>query len=201
MRPSYFTLGSSLAAVGVLQGCVVVIGERGERRSRDEIRTADPSRRDSAARPRAATSDAASRDIAALLDSLHDAASKADGQRYFSLFTQDAVFLGTDAAERWTIDQFRGYAQARFDAGQGWTYTVIERHIALAPGGDVGWFDERLMNDNYGECRGTGALIRDASGWRIAQYNLTTPIPNDLLPGVARQVREYHSARESASNK
>ncbi len=198
MRPSYFTLGSALAAVGVLQGCVVVIGERGERRSRDEIRAADPSRRDSAARPRAATPDAASRDIAALLDSLHAAASKADGERYFSLFADDAVFLGTDAAERWTIDQFRDYAQARFDAGQGWTYAVIERHIVLAPGGDVGWFDERLMNAKYGECRGTGVVVRttvEGNGWRIAQYNLTTPIPNDLLPGVAQQVREYESAQ------
>ena len=37
--------------------------------------------------------------VAAVLDDLHDAASKADGPRYFSLFAPDAVFFGTDAGE------------------------------------------------------------------------------------------------------
>ncbi len=190
MRTPFLILGLALAATGSLQGCVVVIGGRVEHSRRGDDRETRSGHREMTDSP-----DAASGEIAAQLDALHAAASKADGERYFSHYASDAVFLGTDAAERWTIDQFRDYAQARFDAGQGWTYTVIERHIALAPGGDVGWFDERLMNAKYGECRGTGVVIRTMSGWSIAQYNLTTPIPNDLLPGVAQQVREYESAQ------
>jgi hypothetical protein len=52
--------------------------------------------------------------INATLNELHDAASKADGARYFRLFTSDAVYIGTDASERWTIGQFRSFAQPFF---------------------------------------------------------------------------------------
>lgn len=130
------------------------------------------------------------------LDALHEAASKADGRRYFRLFTDDAVFLGTDASERWSIDEFREYAQARFDTGSGWTYTVTGRFVEFSDRGDVAWFDERLLNEKYGECRGSGVLERMPSGeWKIAQYNLTVPVPNDLLPNVAEQIRAYDAAR------
>lgn len=37
------------------------------------------------------------------------------------------------------------------------------------------------MNEKYGECRGSGVLLREGGEWRIAQYNLTVPIPNDLM--------------------
>jgi len=42
--------------------------------------------------------------IDAVLTSLHQAASDADGELYFSLFADDAVFMGTDATERWSVD-------------------------------------------------------------------------------------------------
>ena len=51
------------------------------------------------------------------LDALHVAASKADGERYFALFAPDAVFLGTDATERWTLEEFKNYAGERFKTG------------------------------------------------------------------------------------
>jgi hypothetical protein len=121
------------------------------------------------------------------LDRLHAAASRADGKVYFEQFAPDAVFLGTDASERWTLAQFKAYAEPYFAKGQGWTYTVTERTITRE--GSVAWFDERLSNEKYGECRGTGVLVRRGGEWKIAQYNLTVPIPNDLLPTVAQQIR------------
>ncbi len=45
--------------------------------------------------------------IASVLDQLHDAASEADGERYFGLFAPNAIFFGTDATERWPIGEFR----------------------------------------------------------------------------------------------
>ena len=42
-------------------------------------------------------------DIGAVLDQLHAAAAKADGPTYFGLYTPDAVFIGTDATERWSL--------------------------------------------------------------------------------------------------
>jgi ketosteroid isomerase-like protein len=133
------------------------------------------------------------RRVAAVLDELHAAASAADGARYFRLFDGDAVFLGTDASERWPIAEFRAYAQARFDTGRGWTYAVTARHVSLGPGGDTAWFDEALTNEKYGACRGTGVLIRRDGTWRIAQYNLTIPVPNDLALELARMIRAHEA--------
>lgn len=124
--------------------------------------------------------------IERVLDAFHEAASNADGETYFALFAADAVFIGTDAAERWPLEAFRAYATPYFDAGRGWTYRPDVRHVAVH--GDTAWFDEMLDSANYGRCRGTGVLIRGADGWRIAQYHLTVPVPNELLDDVVRQI-------------
>lgn len=125
----------------------------------------------------------------ATLDALHAAADRADGERYFALFTDDAIFLGTDATERWTVTEFRAYAAPHFAAGQGWTYEVVDRHMFLDPVGATAWFDERLANEKYGECRGTGVLRLVGGRWRIAQYNLTIPVPNDLASELVEMIR------------
>lgn len=134
-----------------------------------------------------------------VLDDLHDAASKADETRYFNLFSADAVFLGTDASERWTVDQFRAYAHPYFSEGKGWTYLPRpgKRFITFGTGSATGsaWFDEVLDNAKYGECRGSGVLVKDSSGaWKIAQYNLTVPVPNALLPKVVEMIRAEGAA-------
>lgn len=129
--------------------------------------------------------------IVAVLTDFHDAASKADGPRYFNHMTTDAVFIGTDASERWSKPEFHAYAKPYFDKGKGWTYTAVagRRFVTIAPDGNTAWFDEALMNEKYGECRGSGVLLREGGEWRIAQYNLTVPIPNDLMEDVAKQIK------------
>lgn len=124
-----------------------------------------------------------------VLNSLHDSASKADGERYFSLFAPDAVFLGTDATERWPVESFRRYAMQRFATGTGWTYEVLERHVNISPSRETAWFDERLSNEKYGECRGTGVLVKTEDGWKIVQYNLTIPVPNQIALQVVEMIR------------
>ncbi|WP_420615253.1 nuclear transport factor 2 family protein [Candidatus Palauibacter sp.] len=133
--------------------------------------------------------DNARADVSAILDALHEAASQADFDRYFSLYADEAVFLGTDATERWTREEFMDYTKARFDTGTGWTYHMLERHISIAPGGRTAWFDERLENANLGETRGSGVLVMEGGGWKIAQYNLTIPIPNEMAREVAERIR------------
>jgi len=128
--------------------------------------------------------------IGEVLDAFHDAASRADGALYFSLFAKDAVFIGTDATERWSVDEFKAFAEPYFSKGRGWTYTKTERHIDLAVSGKTAWFDEMLWNDAYGTCRGTGVLVLTEKGWRIAQYNLTFPIPNELSAEFTSRIKE-----------
>jgi ketosteroid isomerase-like protein len=140
-------------------------------------------------RPAAAQSSDDERAVSAVLDALHDAASKADFDRYFGLFAENAVFLGTDATERWSVADFQAYAKPIFDRGRGWTYTPTGRHVYLARDGQTAWFDEALENANLGETRGTGVLVKEGGTWKIAQYNLTIPIPNALARDVVRQIR------------
>lgn len=123
------------------------------------------------------------------LDAFHAAAAKADGPAYFDLLTDDAVFIGTDPTERWTMPTFRAFAEPHFDRGTGWTYVPVARHVALEPDATLAWFDEDLENAKYGRCRGTGVLRRTPEGWRIAQYVLTIPIPNDLAGEIVERIR------------
>ncbi len=127
--------------------------------------------------------------IEAVLDDWHAAASKAEGERYFGHLSEDAVFLATDATERWTKSEFRSYAEPYFARGTGWTYEPRERHVALTPDGHFAWFDERLWNDKYGECRGTGVLRMEEGRWRIAHYSLTLLVPNEVAGDVVEIIR------------
>ena len=127
------------------------------------------------------------RAIVQVLDDWHQAASAADGARYFGHMAEDAVYLGTDASERWTLPAFRAFCEPYFAKGVGWTYEPRERHVSVA--GRLAWFDERLWNEKYGECRGTGVLREDGGEWKIVHYSLTFPIPNDLAGDVVRMIR------------
>jgi ketosteroid isomerase-like protein len=136
-------------------------------------------------------------EVGAVLDALHDAASKADGARYFSLYAPEAVFLGTDESERWTLAEFRAYAEPIFGQGKGWTYRSTQRHIVMQAGGWAS-FDELLENAKYGTCRGSGSLRRTSAGWKIVQYNLSVPVPNEQLEEFAGRIRAFKAARPAA---
>lgn len=132
------------------------------------------------------TEDAANK----LLDGFHMAASKAQFNEYFATFTPDGVFIGTDASERWTVEQFKAYAKPHFDKGRGWTYAVAERHLNVSVDGKHASFDELLDNKSLGRCRGTGVLRMVDGQWRIEQYHLTIPVPNELATDFVKRIRE-----------
>ena len=127
--------------------------------------------------------------VSSVLDDFHSAASAADEERYFSHFTPEAVFLGTDASERWTVAEFREYAHPHFSEGRGWTYVATERHVMFSPDGRLAWFDETLRNEKYGETRGTGVLHKTGQGWKIAHYSLTLLVPNERAQAVVAVIR------------
>lgn len=133
--------------------------------------------------------------VDAVLDDFHDAASKADFDRYFSHWTDTSVFLGTDDWERWVGGQFRDFARPHFVNGTGWSYTPRDRRVSLSADGSVAWFDERLSNAKLGTCRGSGVLAKVGGEWKVMQYNLSVPIPNELVEDVARRITEHRRAR------
>ena len=129
--------------------------------------------------------------IGGVIDAWHAAAAAADEEKYFSYFTPDAVFLGTDATERWTRDEFRKFAHPYFARGKAWSFKSVSRWISFAPDRTVAWFDEALDTPNLGPCRGSGVLLLTKAGWKIAQYNLSIPIPNDLVDDFKKRIEEF----------
>lgn len=129
-----------------------------------------------------------------VLDDLHRLAAAADGPAYFALFEPDAVYIGTDASERWSVAEFQAFAEPYFSRGRGWDYRVLERHLSNSADGRTAWFDERLHNASYGECRGSGVLVHGRHGWRIAQYVLSLPVPNELAGELVERIRAHDAA-------
>ena len=131
-------------------------------------------------------------DIAAInkvLDDYHQAAANGEWDIYFDLMSDDGVFIGTDAGERWVKQEFRQYSSG----SNGWVYTPQQRNVNITPDGLSAWFDEALLSQSYGSSRGTGVLISTAVGWKISQYHLTLPIPNGMVRGITDQIKEYEA--------
>lgn len=125
-----------------------------------------------------------------VLDDFHAAAAASDEHRYLACLAPSAVFLGTDPEERWAGEAFRDFVHGNFSRGQGWTYAAHSRSVELGLDGRTAWFDERLRNEWYGECRGTGVLQLRGGTWRIEQYSLSIPIPNKLATETVTRIRE-----------
>lgn len=124
------------------------------------------------------------------LERFHLAAAEANYDAYFNLFAEQAVFLGTDGNERWTKEEFKKYVKPHFNQKIGWLYESTQRNITIVNDTDIAFFDELLFNKNYGQCRGTGILLKVNNHWKILQYNLSIPIPNDLSKQVVGLIQK-----------
>jgi hypothetical protein len=113
------------------------------------------------------------------LDDFHDAAAHADEARYFAHFAGDAVFLGTDATERWDLAAFRAFAHPHFAKGKAWSFRATRRAITVSDDGRFAYFDEDLATEKLGPTRGSGVLVLRDGTWKIAQYNLAVVVPNE----------------------
>ena len=131
-----------------------------------------------------------------VLDQFHQAAANANAKVYLNSLTDDAIFLGTDASERWTKQQFTAFVLPYFNQGKGWLYVVKERNISLLNQKSVAFFDEVLENSKYGYCRGSGVLVQTNEGWRISQYSLSLLVPNDIASKVAKQIKHHEQKSE-----
>lgn len=125
------------------------------------------------------------RNIGTMLDRFNEVAASADYQHYFDFFTEDAVFIGTDATENWDKKSFMIWAKPHFDKKKTWHFTAIERHIYLDKTGKLAWFDE-LLNTRMKICRGSGVLIKEGDQWKVRQYVLSMTVPNDKTDSVVK---------------
>jgi len=124
------------------------------------------------------------RAVGAALDDFHEAAAHADEERYFAHFAPAAVFLGTDATERWDVAAFRVFAHPFFARGNAWSFHATRRAVVVR--GETAWFDEDLATDTLGPARGSGILVLRDGRWLLEQYVLSVTIPNERF----REVRQ-----------
>lgn len=123
--------------------------------------------------------------IVAMLDSFNTAAANAEYTTYFNFYTDDAIFTGTDATERWNKQEYMAWAKPYFDKKTTWHFTALERHIYFSDTGNLAWFDE-LLNTQMKICRGSGVLIKQGNDWKVQQYILSTTVPNELIDSVTK---------------
>jgi ketosteroid isomerase-like protein len=135
--------------------------------------------------------------VDAVLDAFHAAAANADEEAYAGTLADSMVFLGTAPGERWQAGEWREFVHSYFSRGKGWTYVPSSRSVDVAEDGLTAWFDETVTNEHYGACRGTGVLRRFDEGWKIEQYNLAIPVPDELAPELVARIRELTPAGPS----
>lgn len=133
--------------------------------------------------------DAIKTKINALLINWHKAASDANFNDYFGKMDDTSIFIGTAAEEIWTKTQFENFSKPYFDKGKAWSFETLERTVYVNDSGDFVWFDE-LLTTWMGTCRGSGVLEKKDSIWKIKQYVLSVPIPNDDIQAVILAKKE-----------
>ncbi|WP_026914705.1 nuclear transport factor 2 family protein [Christiangramia portivictoriae] len=124
------------------------------------------------------------------LDSWHLAASNTEFDKYFGLMTSDAVFIGTDATENWTAEEFKKFARPYFDAGKAWNFTSLERYIYVHQNSKIAWFDE-LLDTQMGICRGSGVVAKENGTWKIHHYVLSIAVPNENVEELTSLKSEF----------
>lgn len=140
-----------------------------------------------AAPPPASVSAAdAETEIARELDDMNEAAAHAEEARYLDHFATGAVFMGTDATERWDVAALRAYAHPKFSQGHGWTLRSVRRAVTVWRTGDVAWFDEDLAGVKLGPVAGQR---RDGAGRWPVEGCTVQPIAHDPERALRRSPR------------
>jgi hypothetical protein len=118
--------------------------------------------------------------VDSLINEWHFAAAKADEDAFFGRMTEDGIYIGTDATERWLRDELREWSKEYFKRETAWDFKPLSRNINLGPGGQIAWFDE-LLDTWMGTCRSSGIMELIEGEWKIKYYHLSIAVPNDKL--------------------
>lgn len=133
--------------------------------------------------------------INAFLDAWHVAAAKADSTGFFGVMSDSSIYIGTDATERWTKQEFMQFAMPYFRKGKAWDFKPYDRNIHFSNDGKFVWFSE-LLTTWMGVCRGSGILRFDGKEWKIEQYHLSVTVPNDIVQDFISLVDKYESQKK-----
>ena len=119
-------------------------------------------------------------ELNAVMDNWHLSAAIADEDVFFNSMDSNAVYLGTDPAERWLKHEFKEWAMPYFQRDIAWAFKPYNRVWEFSENGTIAWFDE-LLETHMGICRGSGILQYYKNGWKIKHYNLALTLPNEKI--------------------
>lgn len=122
-----------------------------------------------------------------ILDNWHQAAGKGDEENFFGSMSEDAIYIGTDATERWTRDELRTWSKEYFDRDTAWSFTPMSRNIHVDSSEQLAWFDE-LLDTWMGTCRASGVLEKQVDKWRIKHYHLSIAVPNEQVDSYLKLI-------------
>ncbi|RMF00441.1 MAG: hypothetical protein D6772_06380, partial [Bacteroidetes bacterium] len=118
----------------------------------------------------------------ALLDAWHRAAATADADAFYGSMAPDAIYLGTDASERWLRDELREWAAFAFEREAAWDFKPTHREVYFTDNQTYAWWEE-VLHTWMGPCRGSGVAQRTDEGWKIKHYHLSVTLPNEKVEG------------------
>jgi hypothetical protein len=139
--------------------------------------------------------DAQSTEVDTFVDDWHAAASRADAKNFFEMMGENSVYIGTDAAERWSKTEFYAFAKPYFDKGKAWDFKAYDRQVHVSKDGNYVWFSE-LLTTWMGICRGSGILHKSANGWQIEQYHLSVTVPNEVIKDFISLVDNFSKQKK-----
>lgn len=130
-------------------------------------------------------------DAGQFLDDWHKAAGEAEFDNYFNKIAEDGVYVGTDASEVWTKEEFSAFSKPFFDKGRAWNFKATQRNLYLSEDGKYIWFDE-LLDTWMGTCRGSGVLkvnqLKESNQFVLKHYVLSLTIPNEKMKAVMKTI-------------
>ncbi len=126
-------------------------------------------------------------DINKTINNWHHAAAVAD-TIFFDYMTDDAIYIGTDATERWSKDEFKAYSMPHFERGRAWNFKPLSRHVYLTDNMHCAYFDEVISSwMGVGRCSGVVKLNEEGK-WKIKYYHLSIAIPNEKVHDVLKLI-------------
>jgi len=138
---------------------------------------------------------AAIRAVEEVLADFQAAGVEADAERFFGHLAPEAIYLGTDATERHTVEELRARIEPHFAQGTGWTSRLKQANVSVTEDARLAWFDARLEREPFGELRASGVLEQRDDVWLIVQYNVSLPIPNEAVRDVVKLIRAANKKR------
>lgn len=134
------------------------------------------------------------------VDAWHLAAATADEDVFFGSMAEDAIYLGTDASERWLRDELKSWSAEYFKRDKAWDFKPYDRQLYWSDNQRVVWFEE-MLDTWMGTCRGSGVLVRDGDSWLLKHYDLAVMVPNDVIKDFIDLVKKNNPETPPSKNK